>query len=108
MWEEFALQRKNQLAEYHLLKQPFDFEYPQVIIHLSNPVEEPLLQHIKPALTDYLRTQLDNRNISVISILKEQGEDKIAYTNKEKLDYLLSKNPLLKEMKDRLGLDPEF
>ena len=108
VWQEFALQRKNQVAEYHLLKQPFDFEHPQVTVYLSNPVEEPLLQNIKPILTDYLRTKLNNRNITITSVLKELGENKIAYTNKEKLDYLLNKNHILKELKDRLGLDPEF
>jgi len=108
VWEEFALQRKNQLAEYHLLKQPFAFDQLQITVHLSNPVEEPLLQNIKPILTDYLRANLNNRNITVTSVLKEWEVDKIAYTNKEKFDYLLNKNPILKELKDRLGLDPEF
>lgn len=108
MWEVFALQRKDQLAEYHLLKQPFDFDGLQITIHLSNPVEEPLLQNLKPILTDYLRSQLSNRNITITSVLKEWEGDKIAYTNKEKFDHLLNKNPILKELKVRLGLDPEF
>ncbi len=35
------------------------------------------------------------------------GERKL-FTTKEKFDHLAEKNPVLKEMKDRLGLDPDF
>jgi len=30
------------------------------------------------------------------------------YTSRDKFEYLLGKNPALREMKDRLGLDPDF
>jgi hypothetical protein len=30
------------------------------------------------------------------------------YTARDKFDFLLEKNPVLREMKDRLGLDAEF
>jgi DNA polymerase-3 subunit gamma/tau len=30
------------------------------------------------------------------------------YTSRDKFEYLLEKNPALREMKDRLGLDPDF
>jgi len=40
--------------------------------------------------------------------MKESDKKKIAYTNKEKFDLLAEKNPLLKELKERLGLDPDF
>jgi hypothetical protein len=30
------------------------------------------------------------------------------YTPRDKFEYLLNKNPLIKEMKDRLGLDPDY
>ena len=40
--------------------------------------------------------------------MKEADTKKIAYTNKEKFDLLAEKNPMLKEMKERLGLDTDF
>ena len=38
----------------------------------------------------------------------QQQSKKIAYTNKEKFEHLAEKNPLLKELKEKLGLDPDF
>ncbi len=40
--------------------------------------------------------------------MQETDAKRIAYTNKEKFDLLAEKNPLLKEMKERLGLDTDF
>jgi DNA polymerase-3 subunit gamma/tau len=105
--EEFAKLRKNQLAEYHLLTRNFSFKDNVVSLPLSNPIEEPLLQGIKTQLTAYLRDKLNNSSITVTGILQEI-ERKVVYTNKEKFDHLAEKNPMLKELKERLGLDPDF
>jgi DNA polymerase-3 subunit gamma/tau len=40
--------------------------------------------------------------------MKEMDVKKMAYTNKEKFDLLAEKNPMLKELKERLGLDTDF
>ncbi len=106
--QEFAELRKNQQAEYHLLTRNFSFAENVVTLPLSNPIEEPLLQSIKMQLTAYLRDKLNNSSISVRGMLQETEARKVAYTNKEKFDHLAEKNPLLKELKERLGLDPDF
>lgn len=108
VWNEFAEQRKNQVGEYHLLKQDFEFQDNLVTIHLSNHVEEPLLQAIKGPLTEYLREKLGNSKINITSEVKAVQSRKIAYTNKEKFDHLAEKNPILLELKERLGLDTDF
>ncbi|HRX00858.1 MAG TPA: hypothetical protein P5280_15295 [Cyclobacteriaceae bacterium] len=107
-WDEFAEQRKTQVGEYHILKQEFDFSNDVVTVQLSNAVEEPLLQAIRTPLTEFLRGRLSNKRLNVISVVKEVQNQKIAYTNKEKFDHLAEKNPILKELKDRLGLDTDF
>ena len=107
-WDEFTEQRKTQVGEYHLLKQEFEFHDNTVTIHLSNSVEEPLLQSIKGPLTEFLRNQLGNRAINVTSQVKEILTKKIAYTNKEKFDHMAEKNPILLELKERLGLDTDY
>lgn len=107
-WDEFAEQRKSQVGEYHLLKQDFEFRDNTVTIHLSNHVEEPLLQAIKGPLTEYLRQKLGNSKINIISEVQAVQSKKIAYTNKEKFDHLAEKNPILLELKERLGLDTDF
>jgi len=107
-WNEFAEQRKSQVGEYHLLKQDFDFNENLITIHLSNPVEEPLLQSMKAPLTEFLRERLGNSRLSITSQVTTIQTQKIAYTNKEKFDKLAEKNPILNELKKRLDLDPDF
>lgn len=107
-WDEFTEQRKSQVGEYHLLRQEFDYSDNVITIHLSNQVEEPLLQSIRTPLTEFLRSRLGNDSINVISQVKEVQSKKIAYTNKEKFDHLVEKNPILLELKERLGLDTDY
>lgn len=107
-WDEFTEQRKSQVGEYHLLRQEFDYKDNVITIHLSNQVEEPLLQSIRTPLTEFLRSRLGNDSINVISQVTEVHSKKIAYTNKEKFDHLAEKNPILIELKERLGLDPDY
>jgi len=79
-----------------------------VTVALANTVEEPLLQSMMTDLVTYLRNRLSNPTIKVESVMKEMDVKKMAYTNKEKFDLLAEKNPMLKELRERLGLDPDF
>ncbi|HEY0743241.1 MAG TPA: hypothetical protein VGD40_17355, partial [Chryseosolibacter sp.] len=59
-------------------------------------------------LAGFLREKLRNSNIQVTGVLTQSDDKKIIYTNRDKFDYLADKNPILKELKDRLGLDTDF
>lgn len=107
-WNEFAEQRKKFQAEYQLLTQQFDLSDNKVTIHLHNPVQETILANIKSDLVAYVRDRLRNQSIQVHGEFREAEERKVIYTNKEKFDYLAQKNPVLRELKDRLGLDTDF
>jgi hypothetical protein len=91
-----------------MLTQPFDLTENQVVVHLLNPVQESMLSGLKSELTTYLREKLKNNSINVTGELRELDEKKMKYTDRDKFEFLLDKNPLLKEMKDRLGLDTDF
>lgn len=107
-WAEYARLRKDQVAEFHLLSREIDLNGSIVTVALANTVEEPLLQSMMSDLVTYLRNRLSNPTIKIESVMQESDKKKIAYTNKEKFDLLAEKNPLLKELKERLGLDPDF
>ncbi|MBK5279664.1 MAG: hypothetical protein JJE09_12460 [Bacteroidia bacterium] len=107
-WTEYALERKSQVAEYHLLNRELEFSNNTITIHLSNPIEEPLLSAMKGDLVDFLRQKLNNNAIQVIGLLQEFEQKKVAYTNKDKFEHLAEKNPMLNELKSRFGLDPDF
>lgn len=104
----FADSRKEQAAEYQLLRRDFTFQDGTVTIALSNTIEEPLLQNIRLQLIAFLRDKLENSTISVVGVLQEAGAKKVVYTNKEKFDHLAEKNPALRELKERLGLDTDY
>lgn len=108
VWKEYAEQRKNQVAEYHILNQPFIVKNNVITLLLNNPIEEPLLQGIKSDLVGYLREKLNNSTLQVEGELQQNNTKRKAYTNKEKFEYLLEKNPLLKELQEKLGLDPDY
>jgi DNA polymerase-3 subunit gamma/tau len=107
-WKSFAETRRRNAAEYQLLSQPFDRRDNEIIVHLHNPVQETILNTLRSDLTAFLRTRLQNRSVNITGELKEIDTGKLLYTNKEKFDYLVEKYPILKELKERLGLDPDF
>jgi len=91
-----------------LLTRGFDLNENKITISLANPVEEPLLQSIRTQLTAYLRDKLNNSNINVFGVMQAIETKRMAYTNREKFDYLAEKNPILLELKERLGLDTDY
>ncbi|HYC83625.1 MAG TPA: hypothetical protein VEB86_00325 [Chryseosolibacter sp.] len=107
-WDEFAEQRKKFQAEYQMLSQPYELKGNQIVVTLLSPVHETMLNNIKSEITAFLRDKLKNTTLTVTGDLKGSEEKKVIYTNREKFDYLAEKNPLLKELRDRLGLDTDF
>jgi hypothetical protein len=108
VWNEFADQRKKLQAEYQMLSQPYSRVDNQIIVTLLSPVHETMLNNIKSELTAFLREKLKNHLIQVSGDFTAADDKKMMYTNREKFDYLADKNPALKELKDRLGLDTDF
>ncbi len=108
VWRDFAEQRKKFQAEYQLLIQPIEIRGSHIIIQLLSTVQETMLSNFKSDLTSFLRTQLKNNSILVVGELKETDERQMLYTPRDKFEYLIEKNPMLKTLRDRLGLDPDF
>ena len=107
-WEAFAEQRKKFQAEFQMLSQPYQLQGNTIVVELLSPVHETMLNNIKGEVTAFLREQLRNNTIQVTGQLLTGESKKIIYTNREKFDYLVEKNPMLRELKDRLGLDTDF
>lgn len=108
VWSEFAEQRKGQVAEYQLLKGNIALDKNQVVLSLNNPIQEPLLHGIRTSLIGFLREKLGNNNVMVSGVLEQVAPGKVIYTNKEKFEHLADQYPVLKELKDRFGLDTDF
>jgi hypothetical protein len=107
-WKEFAEQRRKFQAEFQMLSQPYQLRNKEIVVNLLSPVHETMLANIKVELTTFLRERLRNSSIQVVGQLTTSDDKKVIYTNKDKFEFLADKNPILKEMKDRLGLDTDF
>ncbi|MCZ8022345.1 MAG: hypothetical protein O9302_05180 [Cyclobacteriaceae bacterium] len=107
-WQIFAEKRKQHQIDYFLLSQPFEKNGNQIIVPLANPVQETMLNEFRTDLITHLRESLQNYSINVIGELRLPDEKKMVYTNKDKLAFLIDKNPAIAELKDKLGLDPDY
>ena len=106
-WNEFAEKRKAYQADYQLLTQPFSRKGNDIIIQLYS-IQETIFSNIRSDLTTFVRERLQNFSITINGVLVEGESKKMLYTNREKLEHLMEKNPVLKELKERLGLDTDF
>jgi hypothetical protein len=107
-WDEFASKRKHLQAESQMLSQAYEIKDHLIIVTLLSPVHETMLNNIKMELAAFLRDKVKNSSIQVTGLLTTSDDKKVIYTNRDKFDYLAEKNPILKELKDRLGLDTDF
>lgn len=80
-----------------------------MIVHLHNHFQETLIDTIKVDILSFLREKLNNNTIQLIGEIKAVADEKkMIYTNREKFEHLAEKNPALKELKERFGLDTDF
>jgi DNA polymerase-3 subunit gamma/tau len=107
-WQEFAEQRKLYKAEFQLLNQEIELNDSTVVLHLMNPVQETLLNSLKAELMQFIREKLNNYTIQIQGELIVSDHKQVIYTNREKFEHLATKNPNLRILKDRLGLDPDY
>ncbi len=91
-----------------MLSQEIELRDNQVIVHLHNSFQETLIHTIKSDALTFLREKLTNNTIQLIGELRVTDEKKVIYTNREKFEHLAEKNPNLKILKERLGLDTDF
>jgi hypothetical protein len=55
-----------------------------------------------------LRERLSNDKLDLNTVVVESEKRDVAYTNKDKFNKMLEKNPELQVLREQLGLDPEY
>jgi DNA polymerase-3 subunit gamma/tau len=79
------------------------------VVHLHNHFQETLINTIKVDILTFLREKLKNNSIQLLGEIKAvEDSKKMIYTNREKFEHLMEKNPKLKDLKERFGLDTDF
>jgi hypothetical protein len=109
-WQEFiALKKENgKDQEIMLLKEPYTLDGHKVVVKLSNDVLNITFNHLKAELQGFLRKALKNKKIILEAEVEETAREDMIYTNKEKFAHLAKKYPVLKDLQDKLGLDPDY
>lgn len=109
-WQEFIARKKEngKDQEIMLLKEPYILEDNKVVVKLSNEVLNITFNHLKADLQGFLRKALKNKKIILESTVEETAREDMIYTNKEKFAHLVKKHPVLKDLQDKLGLDPDY
>jgi len=72
---------------------------------VTNKSQENYFRDEKPELTNYLRSNLRNFSIEMLTRLDEQAVVKRPYTAAEKFQHMAAKNPQLMELKKRFNLE---
>ncbi|MGB3589323.1 MAG: DNA polymerase III, subunit gamma and tau, partial [Tunicatimonas sp.] len=112
VWQEFIKERRalGKEIEYVLLNQPIKLEEDGVTIPLIfiSPIQEDQFNGVRADLLQRLRHRLENSQINVKTTVIKEEQDRRPYTPSEKLNYLSEKHPLLRELTQRMGLDPDY
>ncbi|PIF06691.1 MAG: hypothetical protein CSA36_00400 [Draconibacterium sp.] len=78
----------------------------QLLLHIKNSVQEDAVNAIKPKLVTWLRKELHNAKIDLVTKrVSGISSGRIIYTDEEKYDAMSKKNPALALLKKKFNLD---
>ncbi len=110
-WKKFADKLKNEGRdrEYNTLNQQVEYhENLTINLTLPNSFQALTIEGLQQELLTTLRTNLNNKDIQLITEVEKVENKKMIYTNSEKFEYLAKKYPNLRELRKRLDLDTDF
>ena len=105
-WKEFLLRlddRPN--LQSTLSRVPELKENWQLYLEIDNTIQDDVINGIKPELVSFLRKELKNSGIEFNTKVTDKIKNKIIYTDLDKFDEMVKKNPSLKNLKQKLNLD---
>lgn len=110
-WNNFAdkLKQEGRDREYNTLNQQVEFhENLTINLTLPNSFQALTIEGVQQELLTTLRTNLNNKDIQLITEVEKVENKKMIYTASEKFEYLAEKYPNLRELRKRLDLDTDF
>jgi len=76
-----------------------------VSVKVRNKLQVEEIKESKRKIVDILRRKLNNKVLQLSIRVENTPQSRKPYTTKEKYEYMVKKNPALKDLRDRLGLD---
>lgn len=77
----------------------------KLLLKIGNSVQEEDIRLIKPELISWLRKVLRNSGIELTTKFEKIESERMIYSDSEKLQMMLQKNPDLYELKQKFNLD---
>lgn len=74
-------------------------------LEIDNTIQEEIINSIKPELISFLRRSLKNSKVEFQTHVTERIKNRVIYTDQDKFDELVKKNPSLKLLKQKFNLD---
>lgn len=111
VWDEYFEKKKGGLADIEsmvLRKKPVLRDNSVLELVITNGVEINILKKMEEDLLRFLRTELNNGQISIKHIIAVEETKEKLYTDTDKFNDMAKRNPVLLELKNRLGLDTEY
>ncbi len=105
-WLEFV----DQLTDRPILKStlsivPEKAEGNQILLKIGNSVQEEEIKLVKYELISWLRKELQNSEIELVTRIEKQEATRIFYSDSEKMQLMMQKNPELYQLKQKFNLD---
>jgi hypothetical protein len=105
-WEQFLIRLEERPSiKSSLTNLPQISEDYKLILEIDNRIQEDLINTIKPELVSWLRKELKNSKIQLLTKITETIKGRLIYTDSEKFDEMAKKNPQLVMLKQKFNLD---
>ena len=112
VWEEIKEEKRVQerMTEYFVLNRPVTANDQHVIqLVVDNPIQEDQFNGFRAEFLADLRRRTGYPRLAVqVAVAQQTPTARKLYTSTDKFEYLADKFPMLREMKQRLGLDADF
>lgn len=105
-WKEFL----NQLVDRPNLRStlsnvPEISEGNKLVLKVGNSIQEMEIRLVKPELITWLRKELRNSGIEMTTLLEKVESERMIFSDSERMQMMIQKNPLLYELKQKFNLD---
>ena len=105
-WEQFLSRLedrpnlKSTLSTVPEIKEDF-----QLQLEIDNRIQNDIINTIKPELVSWLRKELHNSKIQLVTKITKKVKGRLIYTDTEKFEEMVKKNPELALLKQKFKLD---
>jgi hypothetical protein len=105
-WIEFAEKYSGQVHLYNTLSvKPILLDQFKIKVNLENSVQQDQIRMLKPEIIGFLCRKLNNSKIDVVIEMVQPNHEGKMFTDEQKMQAMLIKNPAFQKMKNTFNLD---